>query len=488
MPGRVCVRAMTPPDVTAYVEEIRSLVTKYFSVYEVTVNYDTVRLMVRSDESTLGQKFEELRREMKGRQMVPIITYSMGEHAITVVRSPPGRKSNLWINWALLAVTFITTTLSGTLLWADYSGSSDWLTAGNIAYGALFFALPLMAILGVHELSHYIASKRHGVDASLPYFMPSIPPFGTFGAFISMRDPMPNRKALVDIGIAGPLGGLAVTIPVALIGLYLTANGHAVSGAVSDSGVMAIFIQPFYQLLAMIVPFSDNMALHPTAFAAWVGFLVTAINLLPVGQLDGGHVARGVLGDKAKYLGYATFLFLAFMVVFYDGWFLFAMLVFLLGLKHPAPLNDVTKIDKRSIVLGVAGLVVLAMTFVPQPIVTISPVHTFEMEVAGGNNTTVAAGSVAEFTILVNNTGNTNSDVRMTIENIPNNWTASIYLDNGTSADATNVLNFDLDFETNATVIVMVHVPLDASQSREISLVATASDVTVPQILTVNVA
>ncbi len=479
---------MTTPDVTAHVEEIRSLVAKRFPVYEVTVNYDTVRLMVRADEGTLGPQFEVLRKEMKEHRLIPFMNYSGGEHIITVVRSPPPRKGNLWINRVLLAITFATTTLAGTLLWSDYSGASSWLTAENVLFGALFFALPLLAILGVHELSHYIASKRHGVDASLPYFIPSIPPFGTFGAFISMRDPMPNRKALVDIGIAGPLGGLAVTIPVALIGLYLTANGHPVSGAVGDSGVMAIFIQPLYQLLALFVPLNENMALHPTAFAAWVGFLVTAINLLPVGQLDGGHVARGLLGEKAKYVGYGTFFFLALMTLFYDGWFLFAMLVFLLGLKHPAPLNDVTKIDKRSIVLGLAGAVVLATTFVPQPIMTIAPDHSFEMNVVGGNNTTAAPGSMVEFTVLVNNTGNTDSVVKMTLENVPSNWTASIFLTNGSSSEATDLLSFDLAYQSEVSVTVMVHVPTDASQARDISLVATASDVSVTQVLTVSVA
>lgn len=479
---------MTTPDVTAYVEEIRALVARHFSVYEVTVNYDAVRLMVRTDESTLGGKFEDLRKELKQRHLIPFINYSGGEHSITVVRSPPPRKGNLWINRALLAITFITTTLAGTLLWADYSGASDWLTAGNVAYGALFFALPLMSILGVHELSHYIASKRHGVDASLPYFIPSIPPFGTFGAFISMREPMPNRKALVDIGIAGPLGGLAVTIPVALIGLYLTGQGHPVSGAVGDGGVMAIFIQPLYQMLAMFVPLKENMALHPTAFAAWVGFLVTAINLLPIGQLDGGHVARGVLGDRAKYVGYATFLFLAIMTLFYDGWFLFAMLVFLLGLKHPAPLNDVTRIDKRSIVLGVAGLVVLAMTFVPQPIMTIAPDHSMDVSIVGGNITAVAPGTMFEITVLVNNTGNTDSSVRMMLESIPSNWTASLYLSGSSSSNATNVLSFSLPYGTEVQVTMMVHVPSDASLARDITIVANASQVTVSKVLTVNVA
>ncbi|MBI0583330.1 MAG: hypothetical protein ISF22_03780 [Methanomassiliicoccus sp.] len=480
---------MPAEDLPAYVEQVRSLVAKRFPVYEVKVSYDAIRLLVRADESTLDKNFEEMRKEMKGHGLVPLINYSKGEHTVTVVRSNRVKKPvNLWINRILLAVTFVTTTLAGTLLWSEYVGAENWLTAENIFYGALFFAVPLMAILGVHELSHYVASKRHGVDASLPYFIPSIPPFGTFGAFISMRDPMPNRKALVDIGIAGPLGGLAVTIPVALIGLYLTANGHSVEGPIGDSGVMAIMIQPLYQLLALFVPMADSMALHPTAFAAWVGFLVTAINLLPVGQLDGGHVARGLFGEKAVYLGYATFALLAIMTIFYDGWFLFAMLVFLLGLKHPAPLNDVSKLDKRTVVLGLAGLVVLAATFVPQPITTIAPDHSFEMNVLGGNATTVAAGSSVEFTILVNNTGNTDSQVRMAIEGIPANWTASLYLSNGTSSDATNVLIFPLDFEDRASVTLMVNVPADVSLTRDLTLVTTASGIERSELLSVTVA
>jgi Zn-dependent protease len=299
---------------------------------------------------------------------------------------------------------------------------------------------------------------------------------------------MPNRKALVDIGIAGPLGGLAVTIPVALLGLFLTANGHAVSGPIADGGVMAVMIQPLYQLLTLLVPMADNMALHPTAFAAWVGFLVTAINLLPIGQLDGGHVARGLFGEKARYLGYATFAVLVFLALFYDGWILFALLVFFLGLKHPAPLNDISKLGSKTKVLGALGLVVLLLTFVPQPIVTIAPDHSFDMNVSGGNNTTVAAGGFAEFHILINNTGNTDSQLQLTLNNIPSNWTASIFLSNGTADNATNVLSFALDHETNASVTVLMHVPTDASGTqKDMLLTAQASDVTKPQTLTVNV-
>ena len=274
----------------------------------------------------------------------------------------------------------------------------------NFLNGAVFFAIP-----NDHP-GHPRAVALCHVEAAqggrvLPYFIPSIPPFGTFGAFISMRTPCPA---------AGPgghrhrrsLGGLAVTIPVALIGLFLTANGHAVEGSIGQAGAMYIVIQPLYQLLSLLVPMAENMALHPTAFAAWVGFLVTAINLLPVGQLDGGHVARGLLGDKAKYLGYATFIALVLVAMLYDGWFLFALLVFFLGLNHPAPLNDISKLPKRTLVVGTVGLLLLTVTFVPQPIIIVTPDYSFEMTALGGNNTTVAAGGMAVFQVFINNTGN----------------------------------------------------------------------------------
>lgn len=479
---------MSAKDITADVELVRSLVAKYFPIYDVKVSYESVKMLVRPDEIMLESNFESLRQDMKAPGFVPLISYTGGEHTITVMRHPKGRKGNMWINRALLAVTFLTTTLAGMLLWSDYSGAQELLTVDNILNGAVFFAIPLMAILGIHELSHYLMSKRHNVEASLPYFIPSIPPFGTFGAFISMRDPMPSRRALVDIGIAGPLGGLAVTIPVALIGLFLTANGHAVEGNIGEAGAMYIVIQPLYQLLSMLVPMAENMALHPTAFAAWVGFLVTAINLLPVGQLDGGHVARGLLGEKAKYLGYATFIGLVLVAMLYDGWFLFALLVFFLGLNHPAPLNDITKLPKRTLVLGTAGLLLLTVTFVPQPIIMVTPDYSFEMTALGGNNTTVAAGGMAEYQIFINNTGNVDNELRLTLEDVPGNWSASLFLSNSTAVNATNVLDLGLEFEANATVIVQVQLPGGVSEvTRDISLVAKSTGPEKAQVLTVNV-
>jgi len=476
---------MPPEDPAAEVEKLRQAVAKHFPVYDVSVSYQAVTMMITAPAGAVDAGFDALRRELKAMGFVPFIRYEGGEHKITIVRRPPARQANLWINRALLAATFATTTLAGMALWADYSRSAELLSLSNLLWGALFFAVPLMAILGVHELSHYYASKRNGVDASLPYFIPFLPPFGTMGAFISMRDPMPSRRALVEIGAAGPLGGLAVTLPVALLGLYLTSLGQPLDGPVGDEGLMAIVIQPLYQLLAMFIPLPEGVPLHPTAFAAWVGFFVTAINLLPAGQLDGGHVARGLLGDRAKYLSYAVGgLLVVLSFVAYSGWLLFGLLVVMLGLNHPAPLNDITPPGPRAKVIGAAVLVVFAATFVPTPMFAIQADHSFDMDAVGGANVTVPPGGVIEVRIVLTNAGNTDSVVQLTLNDVPGSWRGSIFLEDG--ANATNRLTVPLAYEGAANVTVRLAV--DATPgARDLQLHAASEGAVRDLVLNVTV-
>lgn len=475
-------------NVAADVELVRSRVEKHFKIYEVKVGYSAVTLMVDPlNKDALGADFEKLRKELKAVHFIPVIHYSGGEYTIAVIRNPQYRTRSSWTNKVLLLITFITTTFAGMMLWSDYQGSAALLSLENVGYGALFFAIPLMAILGVHEYCHYWAAKRHGVDASLPFFIPSIPPFGTFGAFISLRDPMPNRKALVDIGAAGPLGGLAVTIPVALMGLYLTANGHPLSGPITD-GTMAVAIQPLFELLFLLIPIPEGMALHPTAFAAWVGFLVTAINLLPVGQLDGGHIARGLLGENAKYLGYVTFGALMLAAALYGGWLVFALIVLLLGLRHPSPLNDISNISGKTKAVGAVSMAVLLFTFVPQPLMTIAPDHSFTLDAAGGNLAAVRADDYAYFTMLVNNTGNTDSVVELSLEDLPGHMRGYLYLTGGTQDASTDELELNLPYGGSASVTVRVYVENAAPEGvNNIKLVGTSGGLIESQELTVQV-
>ncbi len=478
---------MMPSNIAAEVETLKLTVAKYFAIYDIKVAYDSLTFYVSPDKKALDKSFDAMRRELFEKHYVPLLRYSGGEYTISIVRKPALKRRGIWINYIFLVLTLITTTFSGALYWADYSGSGQVFSLDSVFWGLVFFAIPLMAILGTHELSHYLMSKRHGVEASLPFFIPAPPLIGTFGAFISMRDPMPNRKALIEIGIAGPIGGLIVTIPIAILGLMLTAGGPIQSGGVGDSGAMAITFQPLYQLFLMLVPLPDNVALHPLAFAAWVGFLVTAINLLPAGQLDGGHVARGLLGDKARYLSIASVILLGIMgILFYDGWIIFALLILLLGLRHPAPLDDVSKLSVKSQVLGALGIVILLVTFVPTPLTVISPNHAFEMTTVGespltlplDNNTSISAGGSVVFEIQIKNSGNTNiNSISADVVKIPSGWNAVLYQKGGTSIGATSSLRpFDLGYG-NSTSIMLNITAQNPSDARASFLVnAQASD------------
>jgi len=450
---------MATPGPAAEVESIKAAISKYFPVYDVRVSYDSLTFFITPEQSSLQGRFDQLRNEFKSRMLVPVLRYHGGEYTISVVKRPEMRTRGLWLNSVLLIVTLITTIIAGAVLWASYGGNNDLTRPENYLWGALFFAVPLMAILGTHELSHYLAAKKCGVAASLPFFIPSIPPLGTFGAFISMRDPLPDRRSLVIIGAAGPIGGLLVTIPVSFLGLWLTSMGDPGSGMVGDAGAVAISIQPLYALLSLLVPLPENVTLHPTAFAAWVGFLVTAINLLPAGQLDGGHVVRGLLGDKAKYLSYATVGLLLVLGLYYTGWLIFAMLILFLGLRHPAPLNDVSRLSNKTKMLGVVTMAILLITFSPIPLVEIAPDHSFDVELPGGNETTMLAGTSVYVTMLVNNTGNSNTTMELNAMQIPHGWSVSLFLQGGDEENATNLLEVLVPYEDGITVVMKVSVP-----------------------------
>ncbi|MCG7844535.1 MAG: site-2 protease family protein [Methanomassiliicoccales archaeon] len=452
---------MAIPESAAEVESIKAAVSKYFPIYDVRVSYEALTFFITPNLQGLEHGFDQLRTELKPRMLIPILRYQGGEYTINVVKRPGMKTRGLWVNSILLAVTLTTTVFAGAVLWAAYEGNNDLLRLDNYLLGALFFALPLMAILGTHELSHYLAAKRCGVAASLPFFIPSIPPLGTFGAFISMRDPIPNRRALVEIGAAGPLGGLLVTIPVTLIGLWLTSLGEPTAGIVGEGGMVSIIIQPLYALFTLFIPLPENVSMHPTAFAAWVGFLVTAINLLPAGQLDGGHVARGLLGDKAKYLSYATVGMLLVLGMFYTGWLIFALLIVFLGLRHPAPLNDVTKLDNKRKILGVLTLALLLVTFSPIPLVEIAPDHSFNVYLPGGNETVMAVGTPAYVIMYVNNTGNTNTTMNMNVMQVPSWWSASLYVQGDPEANATDLLQFMIPYDEGAIIVLKVTVLSD---------------------------
>jgi len=366
-----------PPDpqhLAEEIEKLKGIVGKYFPIYNVQVHFDTISLYCNVDKPSLENRFEELRVEMKGMSYIPILTYDKGEHVIHVVRQPKMKFKSNWVNIILLIATIFTTILAGSALWGSVTYNQNILDLGNLLNGALYFALPLMLILGIHELAHYYAARRHGIAASLPFFIPIPPlfiiPIGTMGAFISIREPIPNKKALLDIGVSGPIAGLLIAIPVTIIGLMLSASMDAASSiGVAEGGSVFIGESIFFFGLRSFIPVPENVLLHPTAFAGWVGLFVTALNLLPAGQLDGGHIARALFGEKAKYASYGAFGLMIMLGLFtsYTGWLVFALLIMFLGMRHPPPLNDVTKLDNKRKAFGVVAAVILLLCFVPVP-------------------------------------------------------------------------------------------------------------------------
>ena len=353
------------------IELLQREVGQRFPFYDMKSNLNTVAFFCRIDEETLEEKFESLRRVLSEKQYISMIRFEQGEHIIYIIKKPANKKrKSVWVNIVLLIATIFTTTLAGALQWVDIN-QVDWMNMFSVSYlwqGLIFFSVPLLLILGVHEMGHYYASKKHHVDASLPYFIPLPPPFllGTFGALISTHEPIPNRKALLDIGIAGPLCGFVVAIPISLIGFFLMQQNPQIVESTETN--MVLLLPLLLQWMESLFFIPGNAIIHPTLFAGWVGIFLTAVNLLPAGQLDGGHIARAILKEKHKYLSWIVIFVLAGLSFFYSGWLMFAIIILLfIGTQHQPPLNEITPLDTRRKLLGLIILIVFILSFAPIP-------------------------------------------------------------------------------------------------------------------------
>ena len=356
------------------IEFLKQEVGKRFPFYDIRISPTTIAFYCNIDKDKVEELFDSLRRTLTIKDYIPALRHEGGEYILYITKHPQKKEKPVWINIILLIATIITTLLTGSLLDIGYSDLQSVpniyqvFTLNHLLNGALFFSLPLMSILFIHEMGHYFISKKHGIQTSLPFFIP-VPPIlpgfniGTFGALISSRDPMPNRKALFDVGLSGPIAGFIVAIPITIYGI---ATSSVISQSEITKGGVYLGYSVLFFLFSILIHGAKGIALNlnPIAFAGWIGLLITSINLLPAGQLDGGHIFRAILGDKQKYAGW-----IAVMIMIFTGWMFFALIIILLiGMTHPPPLDDTTKIDFKRKLLFIVAILILILCFVPFPI------------------------------------------------------------------------------------------------------------------------
>lgn len=273
------------------------------------------------------------------------------------------QRKSLILHIVLFILTFFSTLLAGAM-----QTGVRILKEPEKIYKGLPFALTLMAILLSHELAHYFTSKRYNVKATLPFFIPAPTIIGTFGAVIKMKSPIVTRRALVDIGASGPIAGFIISVIVSIVGLSF--SKVVPLKQVEESIHLGDSL--LFTLLSRVIldyhPGSQDVLLHPIAFAGWIGFFITFMNLIPVGQLDGGHIAYALLGEKHVYLSLGLVLVMVLLgLLLWEGWALWAILLLILGLRHPPILYWEVPLDHRRIFFGWLALVIFVITFIPVP-------------------------------------------------------------------------------------------------------------------------
>jgi Zn-dependent protease len=310
------------------------------------------------------------------------------------------RPSNPWILGGLLGLTILSVLFAGILY--GYEGPprlGEMLRAWPVGVP---FAASLITILGAHELGHYFAARWHRTPVSLPYFLP-FPgsPFGTLGAFIQLKQSPRDRNALLDIAMAGPLAGLLPAIPLLIYGLshstigplpmdphqlgglegnsivYLglkwIVTGQLLPAPASYAGVPPFLYWVRYLFTGTPLPLGGtDVYLHPVAWAGWAGLLVTALNLIPAGQLDGGHVMYVVLGERARRLWPFLLGGLLLLGLVWPGWLLWAGLIFVFGRTYARPLDEITPLDPRRKAVAILGLILFFLLFIPLPLLSLT--------------------------------------------------------------------------------------------------------------------
>jgi membrane-associated protease RseP (regulator of RpoE activity) len=295
----------------------------------------------------------------------------------------------LWAQLVLFGLTLVTTTIAGGCHYDNFrislssagdvnsavaaAGLFDFSNPSFYLHG-LWYSLTILAILGCHEMGHYVACLRYGVDATRPYFLPApVLLTGTLGAFIRIRSRIPNKVALFDIGVAGPIAGFVVAVPALFVGLLMS----RIDRLPEDSSSLIELGEPLLFRFAAWLVWGDvadgySINMHPMAFAAWFGLLATALNLFPVSQLDGGHISYAVLGRRSTMITVAMIgvaIGLTFVSSSWIAWtIMLVIMIVTMGPGHPPTLDDDLQLDNQRLLLAAIAMVILVVCFTPAPI------------------------------------------------------------------------------------------------------------------------
>lgn len=388
------------------------LVARVFSIESVTAGSPQAGYIARYSGHLRGEDstgaYDYLAATLKPYNVTPLFRMVEGRQTVILVEGRPApRPSNPLVNLVLFIFTLLSVLFTGALMSVDQASASAGggfqQVLANLWRGWPF-AAAMLGILGAHEFGHYLMGRHHGAQVSLPYFIPMpLSQLGTMGAFINMKEPPKNRRILLDIGLAGPLAGLVVAIPVLLLGLSLShvepLPASVLPGtAFQLEGNSILYLLAKYTIFGKLLPspasYGDvspllywiryvftgrplpaggvDVLLHPVAWAGWAGLLVTALNLIPAGQLDGGHMLYTLFGaHRARMILPFILIALVGLGFVWSGWWLWVAIIFVFGRTYAEPLDQITPLDGRRKALAVLALLIFALVFTPVPLMVI---------------------------------------------------------------------------------------------------------------------
>ncbi len=338
-------------------EKITTIVSAEFQVEEALIEHNVPTYYLRQPQET-KQAFLRLLNNLKTMNLIAVLRKHDGRIVLRIIPKPFVRQSNILINWLLFFATVGTTFVTGYLI----SGDSI-----NPLIGGVTFTIAIMAVLGTHEMGHKLTANKKGIEATPPYFVPGPPPIGgflgigTFGAVIMQKSLPQNKDALFDIGANGPIIGFILAVIVSIVGLVFS---PVRSLPIPEGGLPVPLIFHLFLSFVVKLPSDCYVLLHPVAFAGWVGIVITMLNLLPAAMLDGGHVARSLVGEKARSI--LTFLSILLLIV-EDFWPMAIFVLFISMYRHPGPLDDVSSLSTSRKLLTVVLVAIFVLSSFPLP-------------------------------------------------------------------------------------------------------------------------